>query len=1036
MAYEHQKSGNRKLRFKDREIVATRKLGPWQMAVAGHAQGPSAPPKSGWRKYEIGTHWGDGVPDYTVWFRTRFQVSKEMLDPKTMVELSLFPGREALAYLNGTPAQGLSENHRVIRLTDRNHLRKPVDFLIEAYTEAVRFPPARYYGKFEYAEIRQIDRTVYDFSWDLRVALETAKELDPESASFQRLIDLLAEAMKALNPMPPGQEELRQVVAKASRRFQAGLRSLPSEPNQGRLLLAGHSHIDTAWLWPLVETRRKCARTFSTALKLMESNPEFRFSQGQPQLYRFTKESYPEVYAKIKKRVKEGRWDPAGAAWVEMDPNLSGAEAIVRQFLYGNLFFEEEFGIRNNVCWLPDAFGYNWNLPQIVKKCGLDAFVTTKMHWSQITKLPYTTFLWEGADGTRVLAMIPPLNYDAPPVPKNCRLQWNLIRQKDVLDEMLLTFGWGDGGGGPTQHMIENGRRLANMIGVPKCRFGSITGYLNEQLDNLDFSRLPIWNDELYLERHRACQITQARTKRNNRKLELLLRELEWFSVFASRRGLKYPGREIRSLWERILTNQFHDILPGSSVQSVYEEADRNYAQVEREAKALLQKAVKAETDGIDTRGKGKPLVLFNTLGWDRHDPVAVREKTPKEPFHVADGDGSVVPHQCSHAEDGTPVLWIEPASVPSMGHTVHRILRGKASVAVASELKATDRLLENRFFRVRLDRKGTVSSIWDKRAKREVLAPGQRGNVLQLFHDHPNNDDAWDYDFNIDENRREWDDLQSVEVVEEGPVRSAIRLVRKTDKSTLIQRIVLYRCIPRIDFETEVDWWEKRTLLKAAFPVNVRSSLATYEIQFATIQRPTHRSTPFDRARFEVAHHRWADLSEGNYGVTVANDCKYGFDTHEKVMRLSLLRSPIAPDPHADEGKHEFVYSLLPHAGDWREAESVRRGVELNVPIRAALASNHTGGQPSTLSCLTCDAPNVIIETLKKEERGKSLILRLYESQGCRGPAAVEFGFPVRSVRECNLVEEGDAEVGFSRDRLKLDFSPYEIRTFKLEVE
>ncbi len=1020
--------------FLDRRVIRREPISGWQIAIAGNRQAPSRGPKQGWKPYQIGSHWGEGKPDLTAWFRAKTRVPKGFVAQGSFVELGLEPAREALVYLNGIPHQGLSENHKAIRLNRKEHLEKPLSILIEAYTEFPRKPDPVFHGRFTVAEIRSIDRAVHDLWWDLHVAVEVAKVLDPNSQSFQRLLDLLTEAMKALHPLPCDTIVLRKLATETAKRLRAGLEDLPSEPGRGKLVLAGHTHIDTAWLWTLLETRRKCGRTFSTVLSLMESFPEYQFSLSQPQQYQYTKENYPEIYAGIRKQVKEGRWDPVGAPWVEMDSNISGGEALVRQMLYGNQFYEQEFGIRSNVCWLPDAFGFNWNLPQILKKSGVDIFLTTKISWSEVTQFPYTVFNWEGADGSRVIGMMPPLNYNGMMTTRDLQAHWDQIKQKNLLDEMIYSFGYGDGGGGPTEAMLEIGRRVRSITGIPECRFGTVSEYCQDFLATLDSSRLPTWNGELYLELHRGCQTSQARTKWNNRKMEALLRDTEILSSFALLRGAKYPADRLLSVWRSVLTNQFHDILPGSSVKEVYTEAEENYSQGRKTSLGLRSDACKVLLNQIDSRGEGEPVVVFNTLGWERREPVVREGNLPKGSFHVEDAMGVPITHQVVTGSDGKKALLLAPSAVPSMGHTVCRILRG-GSTPHPSSMKATRTLLENDYFRLHLDSKGVFTSIYDKRGAREVLAKGTRGNVLQLFHDEPHCWDAWDVDFNFSENGWEWDDLQSIEVIEDGPIRAGLKLVRKNGKSLMSQRILIYRDVPRIDFETEVDWYEKLVLLKVAFPVNVRSSHATYEIQFGAIERSTHRNTPFDRARFEVPHLRWADLSEGNYGVALANDCKYGFDTEGNVLRLSLLRAPTSPDDHADEGHHSFTYSLIPHAGDWREGEVVRRAMELNVPLLARTAKKRKGTLSAVHSWVQCDAPNVVIEALKKAEKGKELILRLYESQGSRGIANISFGFPVEKAWECNLMEEGDKPLRVARNSVRLEVSPFEIRTVKLRV-
>ncbi len=1023
--------------LRSRQAIARVPINGWQYVETGNHQPPGPAPRNGWKNISLGTHWGEDRADWSAWFRAKTQVPKAFLGKDSFVTLDLSIAREGLIYFNEVPFHGISENHKSFRVTHRNHLRKPLRILVEAYTEAVRYPAPKYYGKFEHAEFTQIDRTIYNFCWDLQVAVDVLKTHDPSSSDFQRLLGVLSDAMTQVQPFPEAREELQKACSKTQRWLKKQLSSYPSTENSGRILVCGHSHIDTAWLWPLQETKRKCGRTFSSVLQLMETNPEFTFAQGQPQLYQYTKEHFPKVFEGIKRRVKEGRWDPAGPAWVEMDSNLSGGEAIIRQFLYGNRFLEKEFGLRNNVCWLPDAFGYTWSLPQILKGCEVDVFVTTKIDWSMITRFPYTTFEWEGIDGTRILAMMPPLNYNGNLIPKDCKQQWDQIRQKDQLDEMLFSFGWGDGGGGPTQEMIENGKRLKDIAGIPKVRYGTITGYYQDLLESIRRDHLPVWNGELYLELHRACQITQARTKRFNRKLEHLLRETEFVSTLSHIQGAAYPRDELETIWRDVMTNQFHDILPGSSVESLYKETDTIYEKALTMTQSLQGKSFRNYAKNIDTRGKGGPLLLFNSLGWDRSDPVSIplAECPIESGQHVINSSGNRLVHQVSIDTEGASCLYIEPSGVPSVGHDVCRIVPKPADSPGPPQFDVTTKKMENSFFRLELDSRGNLSRILDKRNGREVLEKGSKGNVLQMFHDHPHMHDAWDYDFNVDQNRWDWDQVESIEVTESGPVRGSIEIVRKTDHSTLRQRIVLYSSCPRIDFETEVDWWEKHKLLKVAFPVAIRSPKATYEIQFGTIERATHDNTPFDRARFEVPHHRWMDLSEGDYGVSVANDCKYGSDIQGNTMRLSLLRGPVHPDPHADEGKHSFVYSLIPHSGDWRQGNVVQLSAELNMPMKVVPVTRHAGELSPRHSWLSTDARNVLIETLKREEDGQRIVIRVYESEGSRGVCTLKSSIPIKRAWNSNLVERDEEPIRVRQGNIRMEFMPYSIRTLMVEI-
>jgi len=1001
-------------------------IGDWEMIETGHKQGPANPPESGWKPFQIGSVWGG--KDVTVWFRTTISIPSSMSGSK--VALLARPGGESLAYINGVPCQGLDSNRDEIVLTDKAKGGESFNILLESYSIA-RFDE-KY--TFQYADIVAVNSSVQKFYWDARVAFDVLQILPKGSASQLRLLDLLNQCVKMVELGHIDDQKVKKSIDMAQKTFDTGIKQFQHSFGLGSLLLAGHSHIDTAWLWPLRETQRKCGRTFSSVIKYMQEYPEYHFSQSQPQLYEYTKKYYPALYEEIKKRVKEGRWEPVGATWVEQDSNISSGESLVRQFLYGNRFFRKEFGIHSRTCWLPDAFGFCWSLPQIMKKAGVDFFATTKIDWSQYSKFPYSLFMWQGIDGTKILSIMPPLNYNGSLSPKDCLAQWEQFAQKDQCDEVLYSFGYGDGGGGPTKQMLETGMRIKDMVGIPKCSFGRIQDYFDRLDKNVNKEKLPVWNGELYLELHRACQTTQARTKRNNRKSELLYRDAEFLSSVAMLKGGFYPQEKLYEGWKVILCSQFHDILPGSSIGEVYEDADKNYAEVIKSGQEVVSGAIELLKQKINTSGSNTPIVIMNTLSWYRKDVVIAKIKKPKSDFVITDNMGRQIPYQVIGTGEGEIEVIFEAKDVPPMGYVVYRIAERSVKSKQTSDLKAENNLLENAFYRIEFAKDGTISRIYDKSANREVLAENCRGNVLQFFEDRPHAHDAWDIDFNYTEKMQESAKLQSVDVIESGPVRATIRMTRKTEKSTIVQDISIYNNVPRIDFITKVDWWEKRTLMKIAFPVDILSSRATYEIQFGMIERPTHFNTSWDRGKFEVPGQKWVDLSESGYGVSLLNDCKYGYDTHDNVLRLSLLRSPISPDPNADEGKHEFTYSLYPHKGDWRTGETVQRAYELNCPLISFVTDAHSGEMPELMSFVNVDSPNVIIDTVKKAEDSDDIIIRLYEAYGQRGNVTMNFdSVPIR-VSECNLMEENDVPIPAQDRNISFYIKPYEIKTFKVK--
>lgn len=1013
------------VRNRIREIEGTiysgrRPIGGVEACVTGPGQGPGTVPAKGWAPFDVHQRWGGF--DQTTWFRFRVVTPADMRG-KPLVAF-VRPGGESLAYVNGKPFHGVDRWHDELVLSEKARPGQAFDIVLES-VPSVRFDE---YHHFAYADLAVMQPDVWDFYWDCQVAYEVWETLEEGSAVRLRLMELLNAVVKSVDLQHAGTERYHASIKAAARALKRGLSAFPSEPGMGRLTLAGHTHIDTAWLWPLRETRRKCGRTYSSMTNLLERYPEFRFSCSQPVQYDWLERDYPDVFRRIKGFVKEGRWEPCGGMWVESDCNVPCGESLVRQFLFGNRYFRRKFGVHSPIAWLPDAFGYTWSLPQILKKAQIEAFVTSKLSWGQFTKFPYSFFQWEGADGTRIPALLPPLNYNGDPTPENCITQWKEFKQKDKADELPFSIGWGDGGGGTTMNMIEHGKRLGNITGIPKCAFGSITESVRRMLAGCDTATLPVWNDELYLELHRGCQTTQARAKRDNRKCEVLLHDTELLAAMASLHGAKYDRKKLEAAWKIVLTNQFHDILPGSSITEVYTQTALDYAEARNLAGSVRDEALRFLASRLDTPGAGIPVLIVNTCSWVRDGIAEVQTGLPRGGFHVVDPVGEVVAHQ----RVGKDRVLIRVEGLPPLGYAVYRILPGRKALAAEDAPKAAVNRLENAFLRVRLDNEGCISSIFDKLERREVLPKGARANVLQLFDDRPFAHDAWDIDFNVEEVALPRPQAESIEVIEEGPLRSIVRVVSTTERSSIIQDITLCAGSSRLDFVTHVDWHEKRALLRVAFPVAVRSRKAAFEIQYATIERATHRNTEFDAGRHEVAAQRWADVSEGDYGVTLLNDCKYGYDVRDNVLRLSLLRSTVEPDPHADQGEHDFTYALYPHGDDWRNG-AVQEGAELNMPLLAVPVKASKGALPGVYALAAVDADNVVIDAVKKAEDSDALIVRVYEAYGQRGEVTLTFGQALKSIAECDLMEENDVPLKPRGASVSFFVTPYELRTFKV---
>lgn len=801
----------------------------------------------------------------------------------------------------------------------------------------------------------------------------------------------------------------------------------------------GNSHIDLAWLWPWTETVEIVRDTFSTVLQLMREFPEFTFAHGAAQTYAWMEEKYPKLFEQIRERVREGRWEVVGGVWVESDMNLPHGESLVRQFLHGTRYFKEKFGIAVRVGWNPDAFGYNWQLPQILKKSGMDFFVTQKIFWNEVTRFPYRLFWWEAPDGSRVLTYFPN-HYGNPiePVPM----------VKDLADytaatghrEYMHLYGVGDHGGGPTRSMLETAARWRSAGAIyPQLFFGTVHEFFERALAELPRLNPPVWRDELYLETHRGTYTSQATTKRNNRQSEVLLLNAEKFASLAQLFGHAYPQGDLDVAWKKVLFNQFHDILPGSSIAAVYRDADRDYAEVRRIGREVLHDALRELADRIHTKGPGLPLIVFNPLSWTRTDVVeaVLTFRDPVSEVEVRDPHGRRLIAETIERDPQTNRVKVRfiAEDVPSLGYKVFRVIPVPRRPPLRSSLSVHGLTMENEFLRVTVDaRSGCLTSLYDKVARREVLDDSRCGNLLQTFYDKPSVYDAWNIDANFEEKKWELRQAEEVKVLETGPTRAVIRVVKKFQNSTFTQDLILYPKIPRLECQMDVDWRERHILLKVAFPVSVHSPKATFEIPFGSIQRPTTRRTPAEQAKFEVPALFWADLSDGTYGVSVLNDSKYGYDVRDNVIRLTLLRSPAYPDPHADEGRHRFTYAIYPHVGDWIQAGTVQRGYELNYPLIPYPTTGHRGLLPPIHSFLRLEPNTVILTALKKAEDADAWILRFYEFGGKAADVRIALPKPPKAAREVNLVEREMAPLLVDGQQVLVPTKPYEIKTVKIE--
>jgi len=987
----------------------------------------------------IGSCWGENWA--TVWFRGTLEVPAAYRGRKVFYRQR--SEAERLLFVDGRPLSGMNPYHSEVLILPKAKGGERFKIHVEAYSGHPVAHGDPYDPKYrtlhcipgakekqlplplEASEIVVPREAVAALYYDADTLYRTAMILDENSRRRHAILDELCAAVELVPPHWDSEEELEE-AAIAARERMAPLLEQRNGPSAARVGIAGHAHIDVAWLWPVEESIRKAARTFSTTIGLMEEYPELRFIQSQPLLYDMVAEHYPELMDPVRRLVAEGRWEPNGGMWVEADCNVSGGEALVRQFLEGHKKIQELFGYRADTLWLPDVFGYSAALPQILKGCGIEHFVTNKITWNEVNLFPYSTFWWEGIDGSFVLSQFITTrtgNYNADLGPEVMKSAWDYSRQKETVDSAFATVGWGDGGGGVTREMCESARRMRDLEGCPKTEFVNVSEFLT-RLREQPVER-PRWVGELYFEMHRGTYTTQARTKRYNRKLEFLLREVELYSTLAMPLGLKYPAQELGRHWRAMLVNQFHDILPGSSIPRVYEDAEKTYSELERSLDAFRAQALEKIGGHLAPAGEGNNWLVANALSWDREDVVVVDAPG----FHSAvDAEGGEL--LCQALAEGLAVR----VRLPSLGASSIGLKESEGTRP--SPFTYDGNRLETPHYSIRFDAAGRIISWVDKAATREIVREGKQLNALYTADDMPTGNDAWDIDLDYRRTVRFEERLESREVVDDGSLLFTLRSSYKIGRrSSLNQDMTFYADSRRIDFETKVDWNERHTLLKVGFGIDIHADSWRNEIQFGHVVRSTHTNTSWDQARFEVCAHKWVDVSEGDYGVALLNDCKYGHDALDKMLSLTLLKSPMGPDENADQGHHTFTYALFPHAGDFAVSTVVREAYALNSPL-FAMPVDRTGGKATSVSFCQVSNPNVIVEAVKKAEQDGAVVLRCYEAGRTRGPVAITFAGNVEKAIECNLLEERIRDTEFHGNTLHFQIKPFEIKTFIVSLK
>ncbi|MGW4897915.1 alpha-mannosidase [Kitasatospora sp. NPDC004240] len=976
------------------------------------AEGLAAPR----RPIAVGEEWG--APWSTSWLTVSGTVPEAWAGRtvEALIDLGFdanMPGFqcEGLVYRpDGSPVKGLNPRNQWVRIAERAVGGEPVLLHVEAAANPVvldyhPFVPTEL-GDPETAgeqpqyrlarmDLAVFDRTVWELVLDLEVLGELMAELPVEGSRRWEVLRAVGRALDAI--------DLQDVngTAEAARSELAGVLSSPAVPSAHRISAVGHAHIDSAWLWPLRETVRKVARTTANMTALLEDEPDFVYTMSQAQQYAWIKEHRPEVYARVKKAVAEGRFVPAGGMWVESDTNMPSSEAMARQFVHGKRFFLEEFGVENHEAWLPDTFGFTGGLPQIIRNAGSRWLLTQKISWSQINRFPHHTFLWEGIDGTRIFTHFPPVDT------YNCSMKGSELahaernfKEKGAAGHSLAPTGWGDGGGGTTREMVGKAARLRDLEGSPTVVWERPADFFARA--QAEYPEPPVWVGELYLELHRATLTSQARTKQGNRRSENLLREAElWCATAAVRAGLAYPYEELDRIWRTVLLHQFHDILPGSSIAWVHREAEATYARIGAELEELIGRAQRALAGEA---GGGRELV-----------------------FNAA-----------PHRRSGVPAGGAAVAGAATGGAVAAQDPAGGCSVTA----EGGGFVLDNGLLRVVLDGDGLIVSLFDPAAGREAVAPGTRANLLQVHPDFPNMWDAWDVDRFYRNTVTDLTAAEEVTVTASTPQEAAVRVSRSFGSSTVVQTLTLRAGARRLDIDTEVDWHETEKFLKAAFPLDLHTERYAAETQFGHLYRPTHTNTSWEAAKFEACNHRFVHLAEPGWGVALVTASTYGHDVTRTVrerdggttttVRFSLLRAPRFPDPRTDQGVHRFRHAVVPGAGI---GDAVREGYLIGLPERRV-----TGTAQSVEPLVTVDEDAVVVSAVKlADDCGGDLVVRVYESHGGRARARLGASFPIASAVPCDLLErpwDGTrGEVTLTGGEVELTLRPFELITLRLRA-
>lgn len=838
----------------------------------------------------------------------------------------------------------------------------------------------------------------------------------------------------------------------------------------------GHSHLDAAWLWTFSESIEIFHDTCETVLKLMNKYPDFRFCQSSAQYYKWLEEKYPETFEKVRERIREGRWEVVGGTWVEHDGNLPSGESLVRQFLYGQQYFKKKFGVDVKIAWLPDSFGFAWSLPQIMKKSGIEFFLTQKMSWNDTTDFPYHIFKWTGPDGSSVLAHQCVGSYDESVEESEIYREMTRLESRHHLSDLLVLVGTGDHGGGVTESMIMRASEFVQGKRKIKGVFSTAQGYFDTLVRKNLNGDFPEINDELYLQFHRGTYTNQARVKRNNRRAECRLETAEKFAAIATGYGYTYPHEQLKEAWQSLMLNQFHDVLPGDSLPPIYTDSEACFNSILNIAQTVAHDSLSKIAANVNTSREGRSIVVFNPLSWPRSGLVEVALNGLGDSFEICDEQGQIVPSQILDKEGDTIFV---ARNVPSIGYGVYTAkLSEHATKRPSTVLSCTESeeeiRLENEFLTVRVSKKsGVLTSVFDKKNKVEILRA--EGNVIRVFDDTPvkgrtsvnshtdaSTFDSWEVYIHQPSGSPKYVELREpleVRLVENGPVRAMIRVKFKYTQegrpdSIFDEEIVLCDTIPLVNFNLRVTWHASHRLAKVLFPLTVHSDATSFEIPYGYItrrDRTSPKATAEEKAKYEAPGQKWIDHTDANgeYGVSLLNDCKYGFDVADDVIGMTLLRSARYPEELrtifglsyeegtagmiADQGEHEMSYALFPHKSDFRVALTARRAYEFNYPLTHVEEPNHAGTLPPAYSFFSIQPDNLILTVIRRSEDSDDLVVRCYETSGKEVKAIIRAAQTFDEAVETSLIEREISKLKTREDTIELLIGRHEIKTVKL---